>query len=99
MTYLCSSPVAEPMDRHSKITAARRPTDSRNLGLRAVWTRWRDGGSFAWAAFHEYPLPASMVSGDLAGGSLSTSSPLAWDSRIEELRALTESLLLVSLCE
>jgi hypothetical protein len=59
---------------------------------------WREGGSLAWAAFHEYPLPASMLSRYLPVLSLS-SSPLAWDSRIDELRALTVSLLLVSLCE
>ena len=70
--------------------------DSRNLGLRTVCMTWREGGSLAWAAFHEYPLPASMVRRYVPALSWSPSSPLAWDSRMEELRALTVSVLAVS---
>lgn len=100
IAYLCSSPVAEPIERHSKITAVKRARDSRNLGLRAVCRTWREGGSLAWAAFHEYPLPASMLSRYLPALSLSSGwSPLAWDRRIDELRALTVSEFVVSRCE
>ena len=76
-----------------------RPKPSRNLGFRTVLITWRDGGSLAWAAFHEYPFPASMLSLYPPACSLSTSSPLACDMRIEELRALTESRFWASLCE
>jgi hypothetical protein len=87
------------MDRHSSTTAVTRPSDSRNLGFRAVCITCREGGSRAFAAFHEYPLPASMLNGDLGACSFSTSSPRAWEMRIEELRARTLSVLLVSRCE
>jgi len=98
-TYLCKSPAADPIDRHSSTTAVNRPKPSRNRGFRTVLIIWRDGGSLALAAFHEYPFPASMLSLYLPACSLSTSSPLACDMRIEELRALTESVFFASLCE
>jgi hypothetical protein len=87
------------MDRHSSTIAAIRPTDTRNFGFRTACMTCRDGGNRALAAFHEYPFPASMLSRNGPACSFSTSSPLACDMRIEELRARTLSVLLVSLCE
>jgi hypothetical protein len=87
------------MDRHSSTTAVTSPNDSRNLGFRAVCIICHEGGSRALAAFHEYPFPTSILNGDLPACSFSTSSPLAWDIRIEELRARTLPVLFVSRCE
>ena len=87
------------MDRHNSITTVTSANDSRKRGFRAVCIIWRTGGIRAFAAFHECPFPTSMLNGDLPACSFSTSSPLAWDIRIEELRARTLSVLLVSRCE
>jgi len=87
------------MDRHSNMIAVNKPTDSRNLGFRAVCIICREGGNLAFAAFHEYPLGASILKRDASACPFSASSPLACDILTEELRARTVSVFEVSRCE
>lgn len=98
-TYLCISPAAVPMDRHSSTIAVISATDSKSFGFRTVLTTCREGGSLAVAAFHEYPLPASILSRWPRTCAFSSASPLLCEMRIEELRARMLSVLFDSRCE
>ena len=82
------------MDRHSSTMAVTMAKGTRNLGLRTVFVICLYGGILALAAFHEYPpLPATMCGSILRPvkpvGCLfsSSSSPLAWLMRMDELLA------------
>jgi hypothetical protein len=93
--YLCTSPAAGPTDRHSRTTSVKRPSESRNCGLRDRCRMCRGGGSRAFAAFHEYALPINMLRGELVRlcGVL-LSSPLACEMRTDTERSRRLSVLL-----
>jgi hypothetical protein len=95
-TYLCTSPVTGPSDRHNIQTSAKNPTAIKNLGFLAACVNCREGGRRALAAFHEYPFPSSMSSDvDVPLCVVSSSPSLACEMRTDILRS--RRLLSVSL--
>lgn len=83
-TYLCTSPAADPIDRHRRAMVMHSPATNRTRGLRNVCRMCRVGGMRVVAAVHEEPpLPTNMS----ASCKLSPSSPLAWDIRTDTLRS------------
>lgn len=86
------------MNCRSSMIAVKKPTSSSNFVFRTACTICREGGNLAFAAFHEYPLPASMLNLYPLACSF-TSSPLLCEMRIEELLARTLSVLFDSRCE
>lgn len=96
IAYLCISPAADPIDRHSRMSMEKMPMDSRTRGLLSMCQTCRDGGSRDLAAFHEYPLPTSMLKRGRPA-ALFSSSRLC-DTRTDKLLARIPAALFDSRC-